>query len=135
MDNFFEVLPLSGREKDQLKELGADSPVSLLAMIEANPVAFENLLGAKKLSDLQNFLEDLLTEQDSYFLKNQSVKHFKLGAVTEKKFPKLTEPDYDINERDRLYEELKNLKSEQSFSDENKERISKITDKLNRMMK
>jgi hypothetical protein len=134
MDSFLDKLPLSDEEKGKLNNLAVESPASLLSMIQANRKDFEEYFGSGRTTEILNSLGKLISQKERQILEDSSPDFYKLGAVVEKETPQIKSPMYDIEERNRLFEELQYWQSQDSSSDKVKEKISQLSHQLNELL-
>lgn len=131
MDSYLDKLSLSVEEKAKLKDLAAETPAALLSLIQANQKAFEDYFGAKRTPEILELLEDLVSHKERRILQHSPPNLRELGAIVGEKSPKIKSADYDIEERNRLFDELQFWQSQNSSSDKVKQKIAKLTDQLN----
>jgi hypothetical protein len=132
--DFLAKLMLSDDERAKLAGIGAKSALMLLLAQRASPSAFEKLLGAERAKTVLAGLAALLTPDEKSRLEGGLPEKFALGARIDIPPSKLPEPRYDVEERDRLFGELKALRARSSQSPQDKVRILELERKLNALL-
>jgi hypothetical protein len=133
VDSYLDRLPLSAEEKAKLKDLAAETPSALLSMIQANPKSFEDYLGVKRTPEIMEMIDNLVSHNERQVLKTPLTGFRELGAIVGKTSPAPKQPNYDLEKRNQLFEELKYWQSQDSSSDNVKQRITKLTEQLNEL--
>lgn len=130
---YLENLQLSKEEKEKLSRLGASNPLSLLSMINVSPDAFISFLGKERVDEITAALTTTIsgTEQD---ILNQPRYHQATGAIISDDIPAIKMTSSDTDERDRVFEELKNLKQQKNPPPEMKKRIAELEDTLKSLL-
>jgi hypothetical protein len=134
MGSFLDKLPFSDEEKRRLNNLAVENPASLLSMIQANQKDFEDYFGSERTTEILDLLGNLISQKERQILEDSPPNFYELGAVIEKKAPGIKPPQYDINERNRLFEELQYWQSQDSSSHKVKEKISQLSHQLNELL-
>jgi hypothetical protein len=134
---YLRHLPLSPAEGAKLSELGAPTPAALLAMVKASPEAFAGWFGSARTASLARALEALIGEEDRRVIESTpSVSEYTIGgAIIGGTAPDISQPGYDLNERDRLFEQLRQLRAVENPSALVKERASELEEELNALMR
>jgi hypothetical protein len=78
--HFLEALPISDSQLATLEHLGASSPLALLAMRNANRVAFDNYVGQELVDKVIPLLLKTLTPDQKRQLDQPLPEHPALGA-------------------------------------------------------
>jgi hypothetical protein len=112
---YIDALPISPAQKEQIRSLGADTPAALYAMIQAEPDAFRSFLGSDAMGRIAASLDQSLDFEQKTAL-SRPTPYFSLGADLSGP-PKLLPPRFDIEKRDRLFDELQQLKSRAGTKD------------------
>jgi len=132
---FLSELSLSVEEKRKLAELGASTPAALLSLRRAAPEAFENLLGKERAKEVVEQLWNLLTPDEQAKLSTAaSPRHFPLGARLDTPRTGLPTPKFDIEKRDRIFNELQALRKLSSPSPVQRKRIADLERALNALL-
>jgi len=110
MPDFIDHLEISAAEKDKLRQLGADTPASLLSLIEAAPGAFETFLGHAS-GHIRDTLLDMVP--NAFQLQAIEKKSFPLGSILSA--PPVIKPlPFNIGLRDQLFNEWQTLQRDPS---------------------
>ena len=132
--DYLENLSLSDEEKAKILHLGVSSGVELLAMMRASPQAFKGFLGDDRFDELSSTLEASLDDRERAILDRPTENFKATGAIIDREPPTIEPPQYDIGERDRLFDQLQQLRSQRDSSPETKQRIAEIEDRLNNLL-
>ena len=134
MNSYLDDLPLAPDEKAKLQNLAAESPAALLSMMRANRAAFEEYLGARRIDAISALLNEKINRQERRILETPFREDRGFGAIVGKPAPVIKSPDYDIEERDRLFEELQRLEKQDTSSDQVRHKINNLTERLNKLL-
>lgn len=129
-----EELPLTAEEKEKIDALGVPDAAALLAMIRAVPGEFETFLGTDRTRELTALLERSLSAKEHGVLEAAPPWFPVSGAVLDRKPPVLRPPDYDVETRDRLFEELQSLRLKGGSSPDMKRQIAQLERSLNALL-
>lgn len=133
--NFLDQLPISPSEKAKLLELAAPCPSALLGLIQASPDAFARYFGPQRTEQLVNWLFARLSEEDRERL-SRPVHRYPIQGSTfaSNQAPSLPPTKYNIEERDRVFSHLQQLRAEAHPSDQTRDEIAAYEAKLNAML-
>lgn len=132
---FLSALDLTPDEKKKLANLGAATPIALLSLCQAAPEAFDDLVGKERADVIVGDLRNLLTpEEQDRLVATPPPRRFPLGARLDKGPGSLPAPKFDIEQRDRLFEELQSLRNLSSVSLTQKQRIADLEKQLNLLL-
>ncbi|HMS44084.1 MAG TPA: hypothetical protein PKE69_27910 [Pyrinomonadaceae bacterium] len=134
MEDYLEKLSLTDEEKLKIKRLATDSPAALFSMIEAEPEVFDKYLGEKTARKLKTDLEMLLKPSERKILQESRNIHPQLGAIVGERSPVLPKTSYNIEERDRLFDELRYWESQNTDSRAVKSKIAQLNKQLNELL-
>jgi len=129
-----EELPLTTEEKEKIDALGVPDAAALLAMIRAAPVALETFLCADRIRELKDLLERSLSAKERGVLEAPPPRFPISGAVLDRNPPTLRPPSYDVETRDRLFEELQSLRRKGDSSPDTKRQIAQLERSLNALL-
>lgn len=129
-----EELPLTAEEREKIGALGVSSAAAFLAMIRAAPGALEPFFGADRTRELKDLLERSLSAKERGVLEAPPLRFPISGAVLDRNPPILRTPDYDIETRDRLFEELQSLRRKGDSSPDTKRQIAQLERSLNALL-
>ncbi len=129
-----EELPLTADEREKIGALGVSSAAAFLAMIRAAPKEIEGFLGVDRTRELMDLLERSLPAKERGALEVPSARFPISGAVLDRKPPILRPPDYDVETRDRLFEELQSLRRKGDSSPDTKRQIAQLERSLNALL-
>jgi hypothetical protein len=132
--DYLKQLPLSPEEKSKIMSLGAPNSAALLAMIQAVPDDFAAYLGQHRTRELETLLKGLISEPERSLLDLPTSRFNARGAVVDRRAPRIRPLSYDVEERDRLFEELQRLRGEPEPSSEKRRAIDELERTLNSMM-
>ena len=128
---FPQNLGLTPEEQDKIARLGISTPAAFLAMRRAAQEPFDNLFGKDRADEIASRIETELTpEEREHLASGAPRRHFPLGALLGDP-PKLVRPKFDIEERDRLFNELQALRGLSTLSADQKYRITQLEAMLN----
>jgi hypothetical protein len=152
LDNLATQLGLSSADRQVLYQVGADSPLALLAALEAAPQEYAELLGSGRYQGVLDYLNQHLStveqKQRSSWLAGSPEElstKFHFGAL-------LTRPPRTINGvtlspadsdvtihtdfalRDRLFEELEELRRKHHLSSQEQDRLDEVQSKLSALL-
>lgn len=133
-DDYLEDLPFSREEKTKIANLGAPNAAALLAMIQAAPEVFDCYLGRDSRA-LVRTLRHMISESERAVLDAPVQRFHATGAVVDQKPPVLQPPQYDIAERDRLFDQLQHLRQQGDSLPATKQRIAELERQLSTMLK
>ena len=122
---------LTASERDQLRLIGAESPSSLYSAIVASPEPFTHILSSTRIDQLLDELYCLIPANERAVLEHFSFSPPPVGLMDESA-PSIAAPDFDVEERDRLFDELQSLKS--SGSSDARRRAKLVEAKLNALL-
>src|SRR6266516_1198243 len=122
--SFLHGLPLSDEEKVKLQSLGAETPAALVGMMKASPDSFHRLLGPERAAEIRTHLERLISPDERAVLEAPVPAFHARGAIVDKPAPPIDSPKYDLEERERLFTELRELRSRGDASPEAQRRAS-----------
>jgi hypothetical protein len=133
--NYLDKLPISADEKAKLRPLGAPTPAALLGLIQASPEQFGRFFGPQRTGQLVRLLTSVLTEGERKSL-SQPVPRYAIQspAYSVSSAPTLPPTPYDLEQRDRLFEHLRQLRADTHPSKETLEEIAACEAKLNAML-
>lgn len=123
---------LSACDVRYIESMGVESPRELLGLINAAHADVARVLGNVKTRALQKSLEELVGAPKSIEYRRRPPR-FATGAVITRRKPQLKARTYDVNERNRLFDELQNLKSRPSTNTSDA-RISQLEKQLNELL-
>jgi formylglycine-generating enzyme required for sulfatase activity len=123
-EDYLENLALSQDEKDKIAALAPTGPAALLAMMQAAPEDFYRYLGRERCAVLRERLQRSLSRSERATLDAPVWKFHATGARLDQEAPSLRPPQYDVAERNRLFEELQFLRR----------RVAEIEQRLNAML-
>jgi hypothetical protein len=132
--NSLEDLPLTAEEQEKIGNLGVPNAAALLAMIRAAPSELETFLGIDRTRELKDLLERSLPAKDRGMLEMPPPRFPVSGAILDRKPPVLRPPDYDVETRDRLFEELQSLRRKGGSSPDTKRQIAQLEQSLNALL-
>lgn len=110
MADFIDELPLQEEVKAKLRSLGADSPAGLLASLDAAGGAAVQFLGKATLKRVRGILKPRLSARERQALVTP-VQRVYFGAQLQRPTPKIQPPNFNIAERDKLFDRLQSLRS------------------------
>lgn len=128
MGSFIDALQISEPDKIRLKQLGADTPFSLLSLIRAAPHEFDALMG-ENASLVRGQVEALTPSSQRDLPRHEA--EFALGAELGP-HPRLPTPVRDIATRDRLFSEWQSLRN--GPATRNSVRARELEKELNAML-
>ncbi len=123
-EDYLEDMALSQDEKDKIAALAPTGPAALLAMMQAAPEDFYRYLGRERCAVLRERLQRSLSRSERATLDAPVWKFHATGARLGQEAPSLRPPQYDVAERNRLFEELQFLRR----------RVAEIEQQLNAML-
>jgi hypothetical protein len=129
-----EALPLTAEERERIDALGVPDAVALLAMIRAVPGEFESFFGLDRTREIADLLERSLPATERGMLEAPPPRFPISGAILDRKSPVLRPPDYDVETRDRLFEELQSLRRRGDSSPDTKRQIAQLERSLNALL-
>lgn len=100
---------LSFGEREQLRRIGAASPEVLYSAITAGRDPFDRMFGSWKVDRLLANLYDLIPAEHRTVLEQFTFIPPPAGVLIHGAPSSPAEPDFDIEERDRLFEQLQFL--------------------------
>ena len=132
--DFLENLPLTTEEKDKISSLGVSNGAALLSMIQTAPEEFETYFGSQRTRELKALLEESVSAPQRVVL-DAPVRRFPAsGAILERTPPVLRPPDYDLQTRDHLFDQLQQLRQSGDSSPETQQRIAHLEESLNALL-
>jgi hypothetical protein len=133
---FLDDLELSDEERQKLRRLGAKSALMLLLMRKSSPNEFDAYVGSERAQHIEGGLMAMLTEEDRGKLAAEPVRPGALGSRlgVGGRPVSLVPPSFEINERDRLFGELQDLRMGPSKSIDRDGRIAELERKLNQLL-
>ena len=136
MDNYLNQLPLTAEDKEKLRGLAASTPAALLSLIRASHDSFSRFFGPQRTQQLIAWLQPLLSEEERQRL-TQPAKRYPIQGVrfTESPAPVLPRPDFDIEERDRLFARLSALRSQHNPPPEVQREIASLEERLSTILR
>jgi hypothetical protein len=126
--DFIDALPVGTADKEKIRTLGVESEDALYGLIEAAWDQFSSFLGGEAAARLRTFLSSRMPET----APSTPLPRFALGAQISK-LPKLGTPTIDIELRDRLFDEWRDLQSDPSTRDS--ERSAQLRSQLEALLK
>jgi hypothetical protein len=132
MANFIDNLQVAPDIKHKLRSLGVSSAPALLSLVQASPEYARAFLG-DSVDTVTSQLEDTLTSDEQAVLLRRPPR-FGLGAIVGVPAPAPALPNYDIDERDRIFSELQQLRNRGQLSETSRARITELEEKLNAML-
>ena len=139
--DYLDQLPLTEAEKSKLRSLGAPSATALRATIAASPEAFVNLLGRTQTRRLTQALEAQLTEDEKSMARRRIRSLPATGAIISRTAPSVPQPNYDMQLRDQLFDELQSLRVREKAEDtpttvrqQTRQKISRLERRLNTLL-
>src|SRR6478752_9257570 len=121
--DYLSRLPLlTEDEREQLRAIGAPTPLSLLSTKNASPAAFERMLGKNRLCSLKSSLEKMISSKEKELLAGIVPEAHPLGANLAPA-PGPIGPTEMTEERDRIYRDIQRLKANPVRSSEEKHRL------------
>lgn len=135
MDNYLDQLALTDEEREKIRSLAATTPAALLSLIQASSVSFSRFFGPQRTQQLIARLKPLLSAEDRERLA-QPARSYPIQETrfVESPAPVLPSPDFDIEERDRLFDRLRRLRSQRNSSPEVRREIAALEEQLNAIM-
>ena len=133
--NFLDQLPISPPEKEKLLQLAVTSPSALLGMIHASSDAFAQFFGPHRTEQLVEWLTAFLGTEEGERLSRPAHRYpiqapiFAIGPA-----PPLLSASCDIEERDRIFRQLQQLRADPHPSDQTREEIAACETRLNAML-
>jgi hypothetical protein len=128
---------LTEAERATLKQTGSPTAVALASAIEASPEAFEGFLGKERLWRLREELNRLMSLEDLRSLNESRVtdsEEFPLGVDPDRPQTEISEdPFYKL--RNRIYDELRQLRSTNNLSQTAKRRIEALEKELTELLR
>jgi hypothetical protein len=135
VSEFLSNLDLSPDEREKLAGLAASTPAAVLAMRRAAPEAFDGLFGKERADQIAAALEDQLTPEEKQRLASRvPVTQFSLGANLETPPSELPPPQFDIGQRDRIFDEIQELRELKSPSAEQSKRKIELEQRLSALL-
>lgn len=131
---FLENLPLTAEEKERISVLGATDGAALLAMIQAAPEEFEGYFGRQRTRKLTTMLKGTVVAPERTVLDTPPRQFPASGAILDRRPPVLRPPAYDLQTRDRLFEQLQKLRQAGDSSLETQQRIAELEESLNALL-
>jgi hypothetical protein len=132
---FLQELGLTAEEEEKLGRLGLSSPAAVLAMRRAAPEPFDNLLGKDRADEIVARIKSQMTPVELDQLNSRAtVRRFPLGAILGAPPSELLEPKFDIEERDRLFGELRSLRQLSSPTQDQLDRMAELEARLNSLL-
>ena len=132
---YLSDLELSPEEHAKLAGLGASSAAALWSLWEAAPKEMDRLLEAQRSTEIHERLRALLTPEERERLDlSHSVKKYPLGASLRTPPAHLPPPRFDIEKRDRLFEEIQALRDAGGRSEMADEHILELERELNELL-
>jgi hypothetical protein len=132
MADFIDNLQVAPDIKHKLRSLGATNAPALLSLVQASPEYARSFLG-DSADIVTSQLQELLTNDEQEVLLRPPPR-FKLGAIVGVPGPVLASPNYDLDERDRLFSELQQLRNRGRLSEESRARVTELEEQLNAML-
>jgi hypothetical protein len=129
-----EELPLTGEERERIEALGVPDAAALLGMIRAAPGEFESFFGSERTREIAALLERSLPAKELAVLEGSPPRFPISGTVLDRKPPALRPPDYDVETRDRLFEELQSLRRKGDSSPDTKRQIAQLERSLSLLL-
>jgi hypothetical protein len=128
MGSFIDALPISETDKGKLKQLGAETPFSLLSLIEAAPQEFRALMG-----DTASFVVEQVKQMVPPSQRKMvgSPPEFPLGAELGPS-PRIPDLTRDTALRDRLFAEWRSLLNNPATRDS--KRAKELEEQLNALL-
>jgi len=133
VNDFIDSLALSEDEKARVEELGAESVPMLLGQLCAAPDAAASFLGDDLYKKLLAAAESRLRATERSILQMQTPQYHDEGAVIGPP-PQLSEPGYDLEQRDILHGEWLRLRQKPEKSPEESRRMSDLESQLTSML-
>jgi hypothetical protein len=133
-DDYLDNLSLSREEKSKILDLGVSSAPELLAMMRASPEAFEEFLGKDRSRAISGALEAAISHNERTILNRSHPRFRATGAIVNREAPSIQPPKYDVAERDRLFQQLQNLRRQHDSSPGIKRRIAELEHQLNTLL-
>jgi len=110
MADFIDEFPLQEEVKAKLRSLGADSPAGLLASLDAAGGAAPKFLGKATLKRVRKILNSRMSTRERQALLTPAQRVY-FGAQLQRPAPKIRPPNFNIAERDQLFDRLQSLRS------------------------
>ena len=129
-----EELPLTAEERERIDALGVPDATALLAMIRAAPGEFQSFFGPDRTREIAALLERSLPAKELGVLEGSPPRFPISGAILDRKPPVLRSPNYDVETRDRLFEELQSLRRKGDSSPDTKRQIAQLERSLNALL-
>lgn len=130
--SFLDSLSLAPDEREKLQSLGAKTPAALLGQIRIARNAFVEFVGPNRADAIEQQLDSMLTKDERTWL-TVAPREFQTGALIGPP-PGLPPATFDIERRDRLFEELQSLKQRSHFAKRERDRISELEEALRSML-
>lgn len=135
MNSYLDRLPLTAEEKENLRQLGAPTPAALLSLIRASQERFRHFFDAARTQQLVAWLTPLLSEEERLRLDRPAPSYpIQHALFTDSVAPALPAVDFDIEERDRLFEQLCQLRGQSDPSPEVQQEIRAVEERLNTIL-
>lgn len=132
--DYLDPLPFSIVEKEKLRQLAAPTPAALLGMIRASMEAFRRFFGPRETERLIERLTAIVGPEESERLARPAKLHpIQSSTFTNRPAPPLP-PRYDLEERDRLFGRLRQLRADPHPSDRTRAEAAACEAKLNAML-
>jgi hypothetical protein len=126
---YIDQLPVSEEIRAQLRSFGAETPEALLGLIEAAPGEFERMTGSAAAGRIRAALATMVQWHPEAM--SEPAREHGLGAALERA-PRLRDPGFDLEKRDRLHAELVRLQAQDAEG--NRARIADLEKELNALL-
>jgi hypothetical protein len=125
---------LSSVERQQLEAIGAPTPLALRSAMQASPSAFVRLLGAKRYSEIVEALDAMVPEADKAELESADLPAYRLGVPVEHEPPPEIGRNALIEERDRVYQQIQQIKEAGDSSPDAVQLRTSLEERLNELL-
>lgn len=132
--DFLERLSLTAEEKEKISRLGVSNAAALLSLVQAAPGEFKAYFGGQRSQELAVMLEEAISASERKILATPSDRNLAAGAILRQTPPVLRPPDYDLQTRDHLFEQLQQLRQSGDSSPETLQRIAQLEESLNALL-
>lgn len=132
--DYLDGLPFSPIERSKLRQLAAPTPAALLGMIRASTEAFSRFFGPGQTERLVACLTAVVGPEESERLARPPEPFPVQSSVFSNRPAPPLPPKYDLEERDRLFGRLRQLRADPHPSDRTRAEAAACEAKLNAML-
>ena len=134
-DYLESMTSLSSSERQQLRSIGAPTPLALYSAMEASPTAFMRLLGKRRYRKIFDELDRMIPQDEKAKLPCAEYQSYQLGVSLDQTPPPEVERGPLIEERDRVYEQIERIKAAHDRSPETSRALEELEARLEELLK